>query len=202
MSSRWAVQGATFVLWALAAASAIYWGFKLSVRGSAMLSPPLAARGPAAPDPAAIARLLGSSPQAAVAAAPSIASRLSLVGIAAHPSHAGIALISIDGKPPKPFRVGSLVEEGLVLQAVEPRRALLGPAAKGPPSVTLELPIPHRDARVEPSVAQPMPSASPMPSFTPSFAPSLAPPSPAMPMAQPAITLPSQRPPTTRAEPK
>jgi general secretion pathway protein C len=102
---------------------------------------PVAIRTPAPGDPAAVARLLGASP-AAVAAAPaaSLASRFALVGVVASRSHKGAALISVDGKPAKPFRIGSAVDDRLILQSVESRRAILAESADGPAVVTLELP--------------------------------------------------------------
>lgn len=51
----------------------------------------------------------------------------------------GVALISIDGKPPRAFRVGTRLEDGLVLQNVGLRSASIGPA-QGEPQVKLELP--------------------------------------------------------------
>lgn len=137
--SRWAVQGATFALWALAAASAVAWGLKLSAPAASGRLAPVPGRAVATPDPAAVTRLLGASP-AAAAPLPSTASRFQLVGLADQRAGADIALIAVDGKPARPFRVGSQVDEGLVLQAVEGRRALLGPVAQGPATLTLELP--------------------------------------------------------------
>jgi len=138
------VRGLTFAVWAVAAASAVYWGLRLAARPTAAVAPVAGARSAVVPDPAAVARLLGSVPTPAALGMPatvaSLASRFNLVGVVARPSRSGIALISVDGKPAKPFRVGSAVEEGLVLQAVEGRRALLGPGRNGPPAVTLELP--------------------------------------------------------------
>jgi general secretion pathway protein C len=55
-------------------------------------------------------------------------------------SRDGAALIAVDGRPAKPFKVGSNVDAGLVLQAVEPRRAVLASSAQGPAVLTLELP--------------------------------------------------------------
>ena len=52
----------------------------------------------------------------------------------------GAALIAVGDKPAKPFRVGAQVDEGLILLAVEARRALLGPEAGRAPALTLELP--------------------------------------------------------------
>jgi general secretion pathway protein C len=140
LGSRWAVAGSTFVLWALVAASAVYWGLKLSGSNSVATAAP-AARSPAPVDPTAVARVLGFSPAVASAApAPSIASRFALVGVVANRGHDGAALISVDGKPPKPFRVGTVVDEGLMLQSVDARRAILAAGADAPALVTLELP--------------------------------------------------------------
>jgi len=140
LHSRWAVAGATLVLWALVAAGAVYWGLKLTGRAAAATAP-VAVRAPAPADPAAVARLLGSSPAIAAAPVASLASRFNLMGIVASPNRQGTALIAVDGKPARPFRVGSAVDEGLVLQSVEGRRAVLAASAEGPPALALELPV-------------------------------------------------------------
>jgi len=140
--SNWTVRGTTFLLWAAAAASAIAWGLKLGNPTGQGPGVPAAVRPPLAADPAAVARLLGQaqgSGPAAPAAAP-LSSRFSLVGVVADRSQQGAALIAVDGRPPKPFRVGSSVDEGLVLQSVQARRAVLAATPDGPAVVTLELP--------------------------------------------------------------
>jgi general secretion pathway protein C len=144
LHSRWAVAGATFALWALVAAGAVYWGLKLSGRSVAATAP-VAARTPAPADPAAVARLLGSGPQAATPVA-SVASRFALVGVVASRGDNATALIAVDGKPAKPYRVGAAVDEGLVLQAVEARRAILAASADSKTAVALELPRPSAGA--------------------------------------------------------
>jgi len=142
LQSRWIAAGASFLVWALLAASAAYWSLKLSRAGDT--GPQVApARAPAPPDPAVIARLLGYSP-AAGPQAPALASRFSLVGVVASQEHDGAALIAVDGRPAKPFRVGATVAESLVLQSVEARRAVLAATADGPPTLTLELPAVKR----------------------------------------------------------
>jgi general secretion pathway protein C len=83
---------------------------------------------------------MGASQAQAAVPVVSLSSRFSLVGVVARPSHSGAALISVDGKPAKPFRVGAAVEPGLLLLSVEPRRAALGPTVGGPPAFVLELP--------------------------------------------------------------
>ena len=52
----------------------------------------------------------------------------------------GAALIAVDGKPAKPYRVGAVIDTGLVLQSLGPRQARLGASAEGPASLTLEMP--------------------------------------------------------------
>ncbi len=140
VQGRLAVRGATLLLWFLAAGSCVYWGLKIAPAGarSAVLAP---ARAPAAADPAAIARLLGASPAATpTTVTASLASRFSLLGVVAERSHDGAALIAVDGKPPRPYRVGAAVDDTLVLQSVQPRRAVLSNGVGGPAVVTLELP--------------------------------------------------------------
>ena len=140
LPSSWTVRGATLVLWAAAAASAAYWGMKLTAAPAAGPLPAALRPTPSA-DPAAVARLLGYSQAPTVAmAAPSAASRFSLTGVVAGASGAGAALIAVDGKPARPFRVGATLDDGLVLQSVQGRRALLGPQRDGPATLTLELP--------------------------------------------------------------
>ena len=139
LHSRWTVAAVTFVLWALVAASAVYWGLKFSqpcrrgrhrARAAARChGRPCGGRAPARRDARG-----GRAPT------PSLSSRFALVGVVASRSHKGAALIAVDGRPPKPYRVGAAVDEGLVLQSVDARRAVLAASADGPPSVTLELP--------------------------------------------------------------
>ncbi len=145
--NRWLPRTGSFAVWLLAAGCAVYWGLKLPAVSSGAPAAPAVA-GPAVPaDPAAVARLLGATPAAASAgpaAAPAQSTRFALVGVVAGRSHGGAALIAVDGKPAKPYRVGAKVEEGLVLQSVAPRRATLGPAAGGPAAFTLDMPLPKR----------------------------------------------------------
>ncbi len=137
-----------FVVWAAFAACAAFWGLRLFA--SAPQAPAHAtavgginvARGD-------LARVLGAdavvaSGPAAVATAQS--TRMQLVGVVAPRSGSvavasseGLALISLDGKPPKAYRVGSVVDGDQVLQGVQHRSAKLGPRGQ-PASMTLDLP--------------------------------------------------------------
>lgn len=144
LKNSWGAPLTTLVVWALVAASAVYWGLRLSAPLTGQVAPSMIAA-PPAPDVKAIGRLLGTNSVAvapAVPAAPvaSTSSRFALLGVlAGRSSGGGAALIAIDGRPAKPFRVGAVVGAGLVLLALEPRQAQLG-AAGGPPSLTLEMP--------------------------------------------------------------
>jgi len=139
-----------FVVWAAVAACAAYWGLRLLVTprpvpGQAQsVSMSAAQRGD-------IGRLFAVAPvTAAGPSEPALAARFKLVGVMA-PKDAesgreqGVALISIDDKPPRAYRVGARVDQSLVLQAVAKRSASIGPA-KGATAVQLELPAPAAPA--------------------------------------------------------
>lgn len=139
---RWAPRLATLALWALAGASAVYWGLRLSAPATGP-APLAAAPDAVQADPQALARLLGAQAQAATAEAAPAASRLVLLGLlAGTESGTGAALIAVDGKPPKPYRVGASVEPGLVLQSLTRREARLGPQVDGAATLTLQMPAP------------------------------------------------------------
>lgn len=143
----WLPRTGSFAVWLLAAGCAVYWGLKLPAASRAAPPAPVATGPAVAADPAAVARLLGAmpaAPGAAPAAAPAQSTRFALVGVVSARSKGGAALIAVDGKPARPYRVGAVVEDGLVLQSVAPRRATLGPAADGPAAFTLEMPLPKR----------------------------------------------------------
>lgn len=129
----------TVLVWALVAASAVFWGVRLSQPTAPWVVPALAQPAAQAIDTEAIARLLGASPLvSAPAAAP--ATDLVLSGVVAARSGQGTALIAVRGQPPRPYRVGQAVGDGLILQSVQGRRALLGERLQGPATLTLELP--------------------------------------------------------------
>ena len=146
--SRWKVALATLVLWALAGASMVHWGIRWLARPQAPVAAPLAPPPVPLPDAQAIARLLGARaesppPQASQASAPAPAApraQLVLQGVLAGSySGTGAALISTDGRPPRPYRIGQEVAPGLVLQALSRGAAQLGDEAHGEAALTLQV---------------------------------------------------------------
>jgi len=135
------------VLWLGAGLSAGYWA--LQALGQGPVTPLAVSAAPLqAPEPAAVARALGAvpaSPVAAAGAAPvaDLATRYRLIGVVASGADRGAALISVDGQPPKPYRVGAPLEGGLVLQSLGARQARLAPASGTGNPIDLALPPPN-----------------------------------------------------------
>ncbi|WP_353136781.1 type II secretion system protein N [Limnohabitans sp.] len=138
-SSRVVLPAASLLVWGAVAFSAVTWGLRWSATGAAPSNATAAAQALPEVDVSAAARSLGAAPVQA-AAAPTLASRFQLQGVMAGGPDAGAALISVDGKPAKPYRVGAAVADGLVLQFAQGRRVSLGMALDGPQALVLELP--------------------------------------------------------------
>ncbi len=135
----WWLRIATFLTAALAAASAAYWLLKWTASSPQPAGAPVTFSAVRAADPQVVARLLGGG-QTAALPVESVASHFKLTGVVADRRHSGYALISIDGKPARPYRVGTAVNETLILQSVAPRSAALASSAEAAVSFTLEMP--------------------------------------------------------------
>jgi general secretion pathway protein C len=138
-SSRVVLPAASLLVWGVVAFSAVTWGLRWSATGTSPSNATAAAQALPEVDVSAAARSLGAAPVQA-AAAPTLASRFQLQGVMAGGPDAGAALIAVDGKPAKPYRVGAVVADGLVLQSAQGRRVTLGAAMDGPQTLMLELP--------------------------------------------------------------
>jgi general secretion pathway protein C len=136
-----------FLIWAVAAMCAMFWALRMFI--AAPLVPSYAT--PADTQRGArgdLSKLLGrevvvaNTPQAA----PEAASRFHLVGVvapkgAAAASALGLALLSVDNKPARHYRVGTPVDGDVWLLSVGTRTAALGPR-QGPASFSVALPPP------------------------------------------------------------
>lgn len=140
LQSKWIPGLVTALVMAAAAGTATQWGLRLFA-GRRLQEP---ARAPVVDaavliNPADVARVLGSKSEPAVEQA-SIASRFALMGVVAGSPNGGAALISVDGKPAQPVRVGGTVANNFVLQSVLGRTAKLGVEGRGVALVSLEMP--------------------------------------------------------------
>ena len=139
-SARLALPVASLLVWAAVAYSAVTWGLRWSATDQSPSQTATSASTLPTIDTAAAARTLGAVPVPATAA-PTLASRFQLQGVMAGDASQGAALIAVDGKAAKPYRVGAVVADGLVLQSTQGRRVSLGAAMDGPQTLVLELPV-------------------------------------------------------------
>jgi len=119
------------VVWALVAGSALFWGLKLTSR-PLPVPPQTQVAAPGVALQGDLTRLLGAeapAPVAEAAPAPATDARFALIGVvnpkAARAAREGLALIAVDGKPPRAYRVGAVIEGTHVLKAVSARGATL-----------------------------------------------------------------------------
>jgi general secretion pathway protein C len=166
MASRWLA----FVVWALAAFTAVAWLLQVTAG-----SRPVPSHAVAVDTTASLrsdwSKLLGAAAPAAeaVVAVPKPDSRFKLLGVVSAPSLSAtplsVALIAVGDKPARAFRVGAAVDGDTYLLAVRARAVDLGPR-DGPFSVTLELPALAAAATgtLSPGAS---PAAPPMPTAPP-----------------------------------
>jgi len=147
----------SFVIWLAVAASAAFWGLRLTARPGAMPAHATLATA-SLPQGGDLTRLFGSPPPVVVAEAAPVAadSRFKLLGVVAPAAgqHAGLALIAVDGRTPRAVGVGGRVDGDLVLRSISHRRVELGAEGASAPSVVLELPPLAEAARGNLPVAQ------------------------------------------------
>jgi general secretion pathway protein C len=169
-------RAAAFLIWALVAATVVFWLLRLMAQGPSIQQATLASP-QALPSRAELSRVIGSTPVAATpAASPELSSRFVLTGVMAPKQSAagaaqspaqgaGLALIAVDGQPAKPYALGATLDHNLVLLAVTLRTASIGPQG-GSPVLILELPaLPPPATGVLPtlSVGQAAPMFAPPP---------------------------------------
>lgn len=214
MSARWV----TFLVWALVAASAAAWSLKLFV--TAPTAPPqVAVAGQSQLPRGDVTRVLGADapPPVDPAAGETLArapadARFQLVGVVAprgnETARGGVALIAVDGKPAKAFRIGAVVEGDNVVQAIRARGADLGPMG-GKVMVALNIPPPAPAATgtlpeagssgatvapARPTAITPPPGFPPQRPRTATPAANVVPPPPATPPLTPRVPVPNSVP--------
>jgi general secretion pathway protein C len=123
----WFSRTTTFTIGAVAAASAFFWAFQWMSFSKNMPSVSVESQQVIVADGIAVARAFGAvDPQSASATANAAASsRFVLAGVLGHSGKDGAALIAVDGKPARPFPIGTSVTSEWALRSVQPRRAVL-----------------------------------------------------------------------------
>jgi len=149
--SRWFLQLnppsflplASLLVWASVAYSTVVFALQWGAGGPVVRTPIVAGieQKQVFPDvdTLGVSKALGAGPVQSISA--SLASRFVLLGVMDRGPSQGIALLSVDGKPAKPFRLGQTVDEGLVVVATGPKKAELGPQVGSSPTLVLELPL-------------------------------------------------------------
>jgi general secretion pathway protein C len=134
----------TVLVATLLAASVTFWGLKLvtNTPGAPAGTPPDGGGESGPPKGADLARLLGAASANAPDVPSAISSRFRLEAVIASAAADGfgVALISVDGKASRVFKVGSVIDRDLVLQSVGVRSASIGPM-QGAPLLVLDLPV-------------------------------------------------------------
>jgi general secretion pathway protein C len=176
-----------FVVWALVAASAVFWGLRLFVHAPAAPAHTLPVAGGATTAGGDPVRVLGAAPVESaasrpVAAAPELSARFKLLGVmapkagerAGSTAKQGLALIAMDGKPARAYAVGARLDGDLVLKSVSLRTATIG-STQGAAAAVLEVPALLAPATGTLPAAPSMATPSPLP---PPAVPQVLPPSP------------------------
>lgn len=156
------IRFVTFALWLAVAASAVAWIMPwIKPKAAEPAGPAGVVSVENAVPPADWSPLLTRAPAVAEAAPLATdASRFRLVGVAGplRASGQGVALLSIDGKPPRAFRPGEVVDGTRVVMEVSAHTVKIG-APGGPPSLTLQAPLlPPPATGVPAGMAPPSPS--------------------------------------------
>lgn len=165
------------LVWGLVAASAVFWGLRLIGSPSPVPAQAQVALNGGLPA-GDLSRLLGTAPAVLAPSQPlppAVASRFVLTGVVATAglrgpqaeAGPGVALLAVDGKPARAYRVGDALDEQLVLRSVGLRTAHIA-ASDGGGEFVLELPKPSPAATGVPGDAVvPVGGAAMAPIFTP-----------------------------------
>lgn len=137
----------SFVIWALVAASAAFWAMRLGASATPVPAHTVWADADTAGAAADLGRLFGLPPStvpvdSAPTPQPAASSRFKLIGVVAPRSGGpeGLALLAVDGAPPRAYRVAARVGSEWIIRSIGHRRVELAPADGGA-AVVLELPL-------------------------------------------------------------
>lgn len=165
-SPRLAASVAAALVWALAAASVLFWFLRISSLGTPDALPVAGqGTGMGSVDVRQVAQALGVTDEVRSAPVQDVLARLTLQGVVTQ-SGRGAALISLDGKPAKPVRVGAALPElegGWSVQMLMPHAVVLTADGR---QARLEMPLsdqrPQSDASSPNGVSPASPGQQPI----------------------------------------
>lgn len=136
MADTWTARILTLLAWALAAWSLTYWVLQFQGARPPAAAPALAQVPALAAEPADVARVFGpaieaKAPEPVVAVVVDPSTRFSLTGVVANRAQRGVALLSVEGQPARPYRVGASIDNAYTLKSVTARTAVLVETASG-----------------------------------------------------------------------
>ena len=134
----WWIRAATFLVAALASGSVAWWALTLS--NAAPWQPSVSIAPAPQLDASVLAQSLGAGAVTVNTAPAAAPLAIQLLGVVAGVGGKGYALMVVGDTPPKTFKVGSKLGDGLFLQSVGKRSAQVGADMKGPSRQILELP--------------------------------------------------------------
>lgn len=131
----------TTVVWLAVAVSGWYWmNAGANMQDPVRLDAAPSALRPDLSNPVGLARILGATVPGDARLGPGPSHRFVMSGVIAGSVGQGAALVSVDGKPARPFAVGAELALGYVLLAVAPREAMLAETMAGPVVAVLSMP--------------------------------------------------------------
>lgn len=191
MADTWPPRILTLLAWALAAWSITYWVLQFQGAAPAAATPVVAAAKALAAEPADVARVFGpaiqtKAPEPVVAVVVDPSTRFLLSGVVASRAQRGVALLSVEGKPARPYRVGASIDNAYTLKSVTARSAVLvenasgttftvalaatggaapatGPGVPPAPGTSTTSPSPGNPPAAGPAPTLPMPRFGPIP---------------------------------------
>lgn len=139
--SRWLLRLITTTIWLVVALFAAFWAMKFIKARSVSASPAMIVP-QASVDSAAIGKILGvDSLSRNKSVSIESSANLALFGVASTAAGGGVALISTDGKPAKPYRIGGKVTDTLTLKSVSRTEVKLSTANSEAEVVSLAIQV-------------------------------------------------------------
>ena len=131
----------TTCIWAVAAAGIVFWVLQWPRQETVAFSVPVSTSQSPQDVNGQVAKALGRLADPAAGPAVQTSSQYKLMGVIVSSSGQGSALIATDGQPPKAYRVGQTIQEGVTLLSLTARQARLTSSSG---DVLLDLPAVDR----------------------------------------------------------